>query len=121
MSESATTAGTEPTTAVSLYQSEASIAGVDGKMYPSIECWNCGAKGHYRSQCPTEVTEVQHIQTVAGNNDVAISEGDNGNYALSYFQDTSDISDRKSHVYHMGAPSFRILLDSGSTINVQRS
>ena len=86
-----------------------------GKRIGSRECRNCGSKGHYRSQCP--ITEAQHIQTVAGKNDAVIAEGYDGNYALSYFQDTSDVSCRKSHRSHEETSFFRILLDSESTIN----
>ena len=104
VNESTATTVTEPTTAVTLFQSEGSLAGIDGKVHPSIECWNCGAKGHYRGQCPSGVTEAQHIQTVARNGDAVISEGDDGNYALSYFQDTNDFSGRKGHKYQMKRP-----------------
>ena len=36
--EIAAPTGSEPTTAVSLHQTEAGVAGIDGKMHPSIEC-----------------------------------------------------------------------------------
>ena len=97
---------TEP--AVSLYQTDAIVKGKDGKSYSKVECWKCGAFGHYRDQCPTN---VQLAQTVVSS---ASDDGDNGNYELNYYQ----ADDRQLIPSSNVTPAYhRILLDSGSTIN----
>ena len=115
VSVSVSSTGGESNAAVSFYQAEAEVAGIDGKSYPSVECWNCGSKGHYRNQCPA--TEAQHMQTVLEQPPSTTTEGDDGNYGLSYFQDTDSVPRKESHRSHRKASYFRILLDSGSTIN----
>ena len=41
--------------AVSLYQTDGIVEGTDGKSFPKVKYWQCGAFGHYRDHFPKKV------------------------------------------------------------------
>ena len=67
--------------AVSLYQTDNTVMGTDGKSFPKVECWQCGAMGHYKDHCPKMIQLLQTVESSSMTQD-----GDEGNFGLSYFQ-----------------------------------
>ena len=41
--------------AFNLHQTDNIVVGTNGKSFPGVECWQCGAVGHYKDRCPKTI------------------------------------------------------------------
>ena len=112
------------------YLQSTAVPGSDGRLIPHITCYNCGKKGHYADNCPTQVctpvNEEQHVQ-MNNSNSSEHQEEDDSDVEQQHLQ--TEGTDDNTDIIHFSWTQVNrykgldytdtdILLDTGSTFSV---